>query len=77
MLKKIGLSVALALIVPTLAFAKDFRTDFSSNFRYVVPHRHDTTSQAAERADGVLTVSNVPEVVQNRFLGHTFTHYAS
>ena len=59
-MKKIGLCVALALIVPTLAFSKDFRTDFSSNFRYVVPHRHDTTSLAAERADGVLTVSIRP-----------------
>ncbi|SFK56525.1 heparin lyase I family protein [Shimia haliotis] len=44
--------------MPLGSIAKDFGTDFSrGSSQMKVPHRHNTTAEAATRADGVLTMT--------------------
>lgn len=56
-----GMWIVLGLMFPGMAFAKDFRTDFSKRSnQYKIPHRHNTTRDAAKRVDGILSMAIKP-----------------
>ncbi|MEP2717332.1 heparin lyase I family protein [Pseudophaeobacter sp.] len=59
-MQKLSLFIVCGLLMPKLLFAGEFYTDFERNFRYVVPYKHNTTKEAVERSDGVLTVTIEP-----------------
>lgn len=59
-MRVLGLVAMFGMFFPLAGIAKDFRTDFSRNFKYIVPYKNNTTKQAVERVGGVLTVSLKP-----------------